>query len=579
MTNLHLEPGEGTLEDLLADVDEGVYMETNRSWSIDDKRLNFQFGTQIAWEIKDGKLGRMLRDATYTGITPQFWGSLDAVAGRDSWRLYGMTNCGKGQPGQSAHVSHGAAPARFRERAGRGPVVNALDVGESARSIPAGGEAEAVAHVEHSGLARFAGSEVHQPTLIENAMVTLRVVARQSRRRRDDEQDRRAGLAELARRAADAAESSPPDESFPGLAPPADPPDVEGYDEETAALGPGDQARLAAAAIDAGGDVPVYGFFTSAVSELAVVSSTGLSVHQRMTDATALVVAADENGSGYAEQTAWRAGGIDPSRRRAGGRREGAANERRRGDRARRVPRSARAVRVRRPARLLLARLVRRARTARQAQLLHRPARSEGLRREDLHRRRRARSPRAAEGVRLRGHAEAARAARGRRRRPQRRLGPCDGGTGRRRRGVHRPRAARRTARLGPLPSALSVSPGAAESVEELAELVGDGLYITRLHYLGVVHPREGIITGMTRDGTFRIRDGKIAEPLVNLRFTVAVPDFLRDVLGLTNKAALVNSQNFYGERYPYGVMAPADRVGALHRHGRRLEARDLTAE
>jgi TldD protein len=114
MTNLHLEPGEGTLEDLLADVDDGVYMETNRSWSIDDKRLNFQFGTQIAWEIKRGKLGRMLRDATYTGITPQFWGSLDAVAGRESWRLYGLTNCGKGQPGQSAHVSHGAAPARFR---------------------------------------------------------------------------------------------------------------------------------------------------------------------------------------------------------------------------------------------------------------------------------------------------------------------------------------------------------------------------------------------------------------------------------------------------------------------------------
>jgi TldD protein len=114
MTNLHLEPGEGTLEDLLADVGDGVYMETNRSWSIDDKRLNFQFGTQIAWEIKRGRLGRMLRDATYTGITPHFWGSLDAVAGPGSWRLYGLTNCGKGQPGQSAHVSHGAAPARFR---------------------------------------------------------------------------------------------------------------------------------------------------------------------------------------------------------------------------------------------------------------------------------------------------------------------------------------------------------------------------------------------------------------------------------------------------------------------------------
>jgi TldD protein len=115
MTNLHLEPGEGTLEDLLADVDEGVYLETNKSWSIDDKRLNFQFGTQIAWEIRAGRLGRMLRDATYTGITPAFWGSLDAIAGPDEWRVYGLTNCGKGQPGQGAHVSHGAAPARFRD--------------------------------------------------------------------------------------------------------------------------------------------------------------------------------------------------------------------------------------------------------------------------------------------------------------------------------------------------------------------------------------------------------------------------------------------------------------------------------
>jgi TldD protein len=113
MTNLHLEPGEGSFEDLLADVDEGLYLETNKSWSIDDKRLNFQFGTQVAWEIKQGKLGRMLRDATYTGITPEFWGSLDGVAGPEAWLMQGLTNCGKGQPGQSAHVSHGAAPCRF----------------------------------------------------------------------------------------------------------------------------------------------------------------------------------------------------------------------------------------------------------------------------------------------------------------------------------------------------------------------------------------------------------------------------------------------------------------------------------
>ena len=114
MTNLHLEAGSGSFEELLDGVAEGLYLETNKSWSIDDKRLNFQFGTQIAWEIRDGKLGRMLRDATYTGISPQFWAGLDAVAGPEEWRLFGITNCGKGQPGQGAHVSHGASPARFR---------------------------------------------------------------------------------------------------------------------------------------------------------------------------------------------------------------------------------------------------------------------------------------------------------------------------------------------------------------------------------------------------------------------------------------------------------------------------------
>ena len=115
MTNLSLEPGEGSLEELLDGVDEGVYLETNKSWSIDDKRLNFQFGTQLAREIKGGKLGRLFRDATYTGITPPFWGSMDAVAGPEEWRVIGATNCGKGQPGQLAHVSHGASPARFRD--------------------------------------------------------------------------------------------------------------------------------------------------------------------------------------------------------------------------------------------------------------------------------------------------------------------------------------------------------------------------------------------------------------------------------------------------------------------------------
>ncbi len=114
MTNINLEPGAGTLAELIADTKEGVFMSTNRSWSIDDRRLNFQFGCEIAWEIVDGKLGRMFKNPNYTGITPVFWGSLDRICGPEEWVIWGTPNCGKGQPGQTAHVAHGAAPSRFR---------------------------------------------------------------------------------------------------------------------------------------------------------------------------------------------------------------------------------------------------------------------------------------------------------------------------------------------------------------------------------------------------------------------------------------------------------------------------------
>jgi TldD protein len=114
MTNVSLEAGTWDFEDMIADTDQGIFMETNRSWSIDDKRYNFQFGTEIGYEIKNGKLGRMLRNPTYTGITPKFWNSCDAVTNSKSWKMYGTPNCGKGQPGQIAHTGHGAAPARFR---------------------------------------------------------------------------------------------------------------------------------------------------------------------------------------------------------------------------------------------------------------------------------------------------------------------------------------------------------------------------------------------------------------------------------------------------------------------------------
>ncbi|MFL5950037.1 MAG: TldD/PmbA family protein [Gaiellaceae bacterium] len=415
-----------------------------------------------------------------------------------------------------------------------------------------------MAHSESSGLARFAGSEVHQPTLIENVVVTLRVLhgnraGLATTNRVDD-----AGLAELARRAAAAADSAPPDETFPGLAPAADAPGVAGYDAATAALGPDDQARLAAAAIDAAGDIPVYGFFTSAVSELAVASSTGLSVEQRMTDATALVVAAADGCSGYAEQTAWRAGDLDPASvtREAS---EKAARTKGAGTLDPGVYRA-----VLEPyafADLLdyfshdslgaLGLLEKRSYLS--GRLGERVADEKITIRDD---------PVDAKGLPKAFDFEGT---------PKQPVVLVENGVARgvvwdRTTAAQAQNGARTTGHAGPvesrdwgpLPYSLSVAPGDAESVDDLAELVGDGIYITRLHYLGVIDPRQGVVTGMTRDGTFRIRDGKIAEPLVNLRFTVSVPDMLREVYGLTRKASLVNSQNFYGERYPYGVLAPA---------------------
>ncbi|MFL6038842.1 MAG: TldD/PmbA family protein [Gaiellaceae bacterium] len=442
-------------------------------------------------------------------------------------------------------------------RASRGEGLSAADVARAALE-QIDGEAEAVAHSERSGLARFAGSEVHQPTLIENVVVTLRVV-RNSRvgvattNRIDDD-----GFADVARRATAVAESAPPDDGFPGLAPPTQAPRVEGCDERTASLGPDDQARLAAAAIDAGGDIPLYGFFTSATAELAVASTTGLAVEQRMTDATALVVAAAEGCSGYAEQTAWRAGEIDPA---AVARAATAKAERTRGagDVEPGVHRvvlepyafaelldyfshdSFGALGVLEQRGYLSGRIGERVFDDK-ITVVDDPQDPHGLPKafdfegtpkgrvvlvEDGIARSvvwdRTTAARASDGVATTGHA-----------------GPVE------------------SRHWGPLPYCLSVAPGEAESVDELAQLVGDGIYVTRLHYLGVVDPREGVVTGMTRDGTFRIRDGKIAEPLVNLRFTVSVPDLLGEVYGLTRRATLVNSQNFYGERYPYGVLAPA---------------------
>lgn len=441
--------------------------------------------------------------------------------------------------------------------------MSALDVARTALEA-AEGDAEAVAHAEWSGLARFAGSEVHQPTLIENIVVTLRVV-RDSRagvattNKVDAE-----GLAELVRRASEAAESAPPDETFPGLAPPSEPAPVEGYDQETAELGPEEQARLAAAAIDVA-DVPVYGFFTSAVSELAVATSTGVAVEQRMTDATALVVAADEGCSGYAEKTAWRAGNVDP----AAVAREASEKAARTKGATEIEPGSYRAV----------------LEPYAFADLLEYFS-HDSLGGLGLIEKRSYLSGRLGEQIfdEKISIADDSLDPRGLPKAfdfegtPKQRVQLVENGVAR---GVVWDRATAAQSQngavstghalpiesrdWGPLPYALSIAPGDAASVEELAELVGDGIYITRLHYLGVVHPREGVVTGMTRDGTFRIRDGKIAEPLVNLRFTVAIADVLGDVHGLTTEPLLMNMNELYDDRFPHAALVPALATARFH--------------
>jgi PmbA protein len=434
------------------------------------------------------------------------------------------------------------------------------DTGEIAgRALAAadGDEAEVLVLSERSGLARFASSEVHQPTLIENTVVTMRIVRDgrvgiASTNRLDAD-----GLRELTARAGEAADSAVAEPDFPGLADPQPLPEVEGCDAALAGFGPEDQARLARAAIEAG-SIGLYGFFTSAVTELAIRSTKGVDAGQRMTDATTLIVAADEGESGYAEQTTWKAARVNPA---AVSREASEKAERTRGAQ-RPEPGVFRAVLE--PyafADLLQA-------------FAYDAFGANGLLEERSYLAGRLGTKIVDEKISIADDAldpEGMPKAFDFEGMPKQRVSLIERGVAK---GVvwDRKSAARAgdghqttghapppvLAQFGPLAFSLVVDGGEAESTDELAELVGDGIYVTRLHYLGIVDPREGVITGMTRDGTFRIRDGKIAEPLVNLRFTVSVPQMLENVPGLTRERELVNVSDFYGERYPMGARVPA---------------------
>jgi PmbA protein len=435
--------------------------------------------------------------------------------------------------------------------------VSALELAERALAAAQGDAVEVVVQTERSGFARFAGSEVHQPTLVENESVAVRVVRGQrtgsaAGNRVDDE-----GLRALAARAEAAADASPEDPAVAPLAGPADLPEASGFDEATADLAPDDQARLAAAAIEAA-SMPVYGFFTSGTVGVAVATSEGFAAEQTTTDATALALAATDGASGYAEQTAWGVAAVDAA---AVAREAVEKAERTRGA-AELEPGPYRAVlepyafgellqyfsydafsglALVEDRSFLSGRIGERAFDAK-VSIIDDALDPAGLPKQfDFEGVPKQRVELVEDGV-LRGPVWDSTSAQ--------RAGDAQRSTG------HAGPPALR--RWGPLPFALSVRGGDAESADELVELVGDGIYVTRLHYLGIVEPRRGVLTGMTRDGTFRIRDGKIAEPLVNLRFTVAVPDVLADVPGLTRETKLTNQAAFYDERFAYGATVPA---------------------
>jgi PmbA protein len=435
---------------------------------------------------------------------------------------------------------------------------SALEVADRALAVAEADEAEAFVNSERSGLARFAGDEVHQPTLVANTLVRLRLVrdgrvGSAATNRLSDE-----GLRAAAGRAQEAADRAPRDPDWPGLAAPAEPPAVAGYDEETAELSPGEQASHARAALSTGGGLGVYGYYTSGVVEVAVATTTGQRVAQAATDATALVLAADEGASGYADRTSSCAREVDP----AAVAREAVEKARRTRNAETVEPGTYRAVLEPYAVAELLETFAwdafnglalleeRSALTGKlgerifdeRVSIAEDPVDPAGLPKAfDFEGTPRRRVPLVEDGV-ARGvlwdRTLAARA-----------------GGGQESTGSALPADARV---WGAMPVALSVAAGEAESLEELAGLVGEGIHVTRLHYLGIVDPREGIVTGMTRDGTFRIRDGRVAEPLANLRFTVSVPRLLADVPGLTRSRRLVNRSDFYGERYAFGVVCPA---------------------
>ena len=241
MTNVGLLPGSDSTESMIAATDDGVFMDTNRSWSIDDKRLNFQFGCEIGWEIKNGKRGRLLRNPTYTAISPRFWGAMDMLGGQRRVDVLGHAELRQGPaaPGRPHRAPGGAGTlprdpgggARDDHRDGRRtstahgrgsgrPDAVAERVLELVRARVSGAEAEVTVERGTAALTRFANSFIHQNVAEETSHIVLRVaVDGRTATARLDGPPNGDALERLVGGALESARVRPVDPDWPGVAP------------------------------------------------------------------------------------------------------------------------------------------------------------------------------------------------------------------------------------------------------------------------------------------------------------------------------------------------------------------------
>ena len=579
MTNVNLDPGEaGSLADLVADTDRGILMETNRSWSIDSRRLNFQFATEIAWEVVGGERRRMLRNPSYAGVTPEFWAGLDAVCSRPEWRLWGVVNCGKGEPGQvDAGLARNCAGAVSRRRGRRGlstVAETALELAERALAcVRPGDGAQVTVTSERSLTLRFARSRPTQATGIDDLTVEITIVrnghvAGATTNRTSD--DGLTACARTAERAAEAAAGGHETGSHPGLAGPAPLRAHTGHDGETALLDPtrGGAALDAAFAAAAAHGTEAHGVWTAAESEVAIASTSGVAATDLLTDAFMKVTAIAPGGrSGYAAATAVDAKAIDGhglAERAAlkaslGGHEAEPAH----------LPPGEYPV-VLEP--LAVGELL----TWLGYLSLNGLAVAEDRSALSGHLGRRVAAPRInlSDSPRYPGTLPRAFDFEGV---PKAPLPLIQDGVARgivhdRRSAALAGGAAESTGHAlapggspeGPMPTNLVLVGGGAADVAELCRPIERGVYVTRLWYTNPVRPKETLLTGVTRDGTFLIEDGEVTRPLADMRFSDTVLGLLERTQELSARPVLTSEGEFYGRRFATGVVCPGLRASAM---------------